>query len=206
MGLRKILDDVEHHFQEGGRFQKWYALFEVFDTFLYAPDSVTRSTAHVRDGVDLKRIMITVWFATFPAMFYGMYNLGFQATDAMAAGAAVEGWHGWLIELLGGYDAGNLWHAAESGVLAEIDSPVLEANVPANLRDSEGRWFGLSERARTIVYSTERVTPGQLSSYEDLADPKWRGRLCLRTSKKVYNQSLVAMMIAQKGEVEAEKI
>ena len=53
MGLRKILDDVEHHFQEGGRFQKWYALFEVFDTFLYAPDSVTRSTAHVRDGVDL---------------------------------------------------------------------------------------------------------------------------------------------------------
>ncbi len=103
-------------------------------------------------------------------------------------------------------DAGNLWHAAESGVLAEIDSPVLEANVPANLRDSEGRWFGLSERARTIVYSTERVTPGQLSSYEDLADPKWKGRLCLRTSKKVYNQSLVATLIARHGEEKAEQI
>lgn len=110
MGLRKMLDGVEHHFQEGGRFQKWYALYEVFDTFLYSPDTVTRSTAHVRDGVDLKRIMITVWLATFPAMFYGMYNLGFQANEVLPAGQGVEGWHGYLIELLGGYDAGNLWH------------------------------------------------------------------------------------------------
>jgi Na+-transporting NADH:ubiquinone oxidoreductase subunit B len=109
VGLRKILDNVEHHFQEGGRFQKWFALFEVFDTFLYAPGSVTKSTAHVRDGVDLKRIMITVWLAAFPAMFYGMYNLGFQATDVMAAGQGVEGWHGWLIELLGGYDGSSIW-------------------------------------------------------------------------------------------------
>ena len=103
-------------------------------------------------------------------------------------------------------DAGNLWYAAESGVLAEIDSPTLEANVPANLRDPQGRWFGLSERARTIVYSTERVQPGELSSYEDLADSKWRGRLCLRTSKKVYNQSLVATLIARHGEEKAEQI
>ena len=103
-------------------------------------------------------------------------------------------------------DAGNLWHAAENDVLAEINSPVLDANVPANLRDPQGRWFGLSERARTIVYSTERVTPDQLSSYEDLADPKWKGRLCLRTSKKVYNQSLVATLIARHGEEKAEQI
>jgi Na+-transporting NADH:ubiquinone oxidoreductase subunit B len=109
VGLRKILDNVEHHFQEGGRFQKWFALFEVFDTFLYAPDSVTKSTSHVRDGVDLKRIMITVWLAAFPAMFYGMYNLGFQATGVMDAGQGVAGWHGWLIELLGGYDGSSIW-------------------------------------------------------------------------------------------------
>jgi len=109
VGLRKILDNVEHHFQEGGRFQRWYALYEVFDTFLYAPDTVTRSTAHVRDGVDLKRIMITVWFAAFPAMFYGMYNLGFQANSVMPAGQEVAGWHGFLIGLLGGYDASSLW-------------------------------------------------------------------------------------------------
>jgi len=100
---------MEHHFQEGGRFQNWYALYEVFDTFLYSPGSVTRTTAHVRDGVDLKRIMITVWLAAFPAMFYGMYNLGFQSTGVMAAGAGVEGWHGYLIELLGGYDASSIW-------------------------------------------------------------------------------------------------
>ena len=117
MGLRKILDNVEHHFQEGGRFQKWFALFEVFDTFLYAPDSVTRSTAHVRDGVDLKRIMITVWLAAFPAMFYGMYNLGVQATDVMPAGQLVEGWRGWLIALLGGYDGSNLWHCLWYGAV-----------------------------------------------------------------------------------------
>jgi iron(III) transport system substrate-binding protein len=103
-------------------------------------------------------------------------------------------------------DAGNLWHAAENGVLAEIDSPVLDANVPENLRDPKGRWFGLSERARTIVYSTERVKPEELSSYEDLADPKWKGRLCLRTSKKVYNQSLVATLIARHGEEKTEEI
>jgi Na+-transporting NADH:ubiquinone oxidoreductase subunit B len=110
VGLRKFLDDIEHHFQEGGRFQNWYALYEVFDTFLYSPSSVTRTTAHVRDGIDLKRMMITVWLAAFPAMFYGMYNLGSQATGAMVEGAEVAGWHGYLIELLGGYDASNLWH------------------------------------------------------------------------------------------------
>ncbi|MEH6588168.1 MAG: NADH:ubiquinone reductase (Na(+)-transporting) subunit B [Halioglobus sp.] len=110
MGLRKILDNLEHHFTEGGRLQSWYALYEAADTIFYSPGSVTKSTAHVRDGIDLKRIMITVWFAAFPAMFYGMYNLGFQATDVMAASASVEGWRGWLIELLGGYDASSLWH------------------------------------------------------------------------------------------------
>lgn len=109
MGLRKFLDNLEHHFQEGGRFQNWYALYEVFDTFLYSPSSVTRSTAHVRDGIDLKRIMITVWLAAFPAMFYGMYNLGFQANDVLAAGAQVEGWRGFLIEMMGGYDASSIW-------------------------------------------------------------------------------------------------
>ena len=109
MGLRQFLDNMEHHFQEGGRLQKFYAVYEVFDTFFYTPPSVTHSTAHVRDGVDLKRIMITVWLATFPAMLYGMYNLGWQANQVMPAGQGVEGWHGWLIGLLGGYDASSIW-------------------------------------------------------------------------------------------------
>lgn len=103
-------------------------------------------------------------------------------------------------------DAGNLWEAARSGLLKSVSSPILESNIPAHLRDPQGQWFGLSIRARTIVYNTQKVKPSDLSSYEDLADPKWKGRLCLRTSKKVYNQSLVAMMIAEHGEPQTEKI
>jgi iron(III) transport system substrate-binding protein len=109
-------------------------------------------------------------------------------------------------DLLLTVDAGNLWLAAEEGVLAKVDSKKLEANIPANLRDPGNRWFGLSVRARTLVYSTARVKPADLSTYEALADAKWKGRLCLRTSKKVYNQSLVAMMIARQGEAKTEQI
>ena len=103
-------------------------------------------------------------------------------------------------------DAGNLWQAAEKGVLAPVKSEILEENIPAHLRDPEGRWFGLSVRARTVVYATDRVKKSDLSTYENLADPAWKGRLCLRTSKKVYNQSLVAMMMAEKGEKATEVI
>jgi iron(III) transport system substrate-binding protein len=103
-------------------------------------------------------------------------------------------------------DAGNLWQAAESGVLAKVDSETLKRNIPAHLRDPGDRWFGLSVRARTIVYSTERVKPSELGTYEALAEPQWKGRLCLRTSKKVYNQSLVATMIARHGEARTEEI
>lgn len=103
-------------------------------------------------------------------------------------------------------DAGDLWHAAERGLLRPIESTTLNANIPERLRDPQGRWYGISVRARTIVYSTERVKPEDLSSYEALADEKWRGRLCLRTSKSVYNQSLVAMMIAAQGEEPTEQI
>ena len=108
-------------------------------------------------------------------------------------------------DLLITVDAGDLWHAAERGLLQPVDSPILRQNIPAHLRDPENRWFGLSVRARTIVYSTERVKPEELSDYEALADPQWRGRLCLRTSKSVYNQSLVAMLIAQHGEGEQRR-
>ncbi len=103
-------------------------------------------------------------------------------------------------------DAGNLWQAAQRQVLQPIDSAVLGENVPVQLTDPDKQWFALTIRARTVVYSTERIEAGQLSSYEDLADPRWRGRLCLRTSKKVYNQSLVATMIAALGEPETEAV
>lgn len=103
-------------------------------------------------------------------------------------------------------DAGNLWAAAQAGLLKPIKSDVLESNIPAHLRDPANEWFGLSIRARTLIYNTKKVKPEELSTYEDLANPKWRKRLCLRTSKKVYNQSLVAMMIAEHGEAKTEEI
>ncbi len=110
MGLRKNLDTIEHHVQEGGRLQNWYALYEVFDTFLDSPSDVTRTSAHVRDGVDLKRIMITVWLAAFPAMFYGMYNLGLQSnTILVAGGGALNDWHAPVVSWLAGNDPGSLW-------------------------------------------------------------------------------------------------
>lgn len=109
-------------------------------------------------------------------------------------------------DLLLTVDAGNLWFAAQEGILEPVSSQVLEKNIPSHLRAPDNTWFGLSVRARTIVYSTKRVKENDLSTYEDLADKKWRGRLCLRTSKKVYNQSLVAMLIAEHGEKKAEAI
>lgn len=109
-------------------------------------------------------------------------------------------------DLLLTVDAGNLWQARQMQLLKPVKSPLLEANIPSHLRDADNYWFGLSVRARTLVYNTQRVKPEQLSSYEDLADTKWKKRLCLRTSKKVYNQSLVAMMIAEHGEPKTENI
>ena len=110
MGLRKMLDNIEHYFQEGGRLEKWYVLYELFDTFLYSPADVTRTTAHVRDGVDLKRIMITVWLAAFPAMFYGMYNLGLQSNLILAEGVGtMNDWHAPVVGWLAGNDPGSLW-------------------------------------------------------------------------------------------------
>lgn len=111
MALRKLLDSIEPHFEKGGKYEKWYALYEAVDTIFYSPSSVTKTGSHVRDGIDLKRVMITVWLAAFPAMFYGMYNLGFQANSAMAAAGMVdvEGWRGFLISMMAGHDASSIW-------------------------------------------------------------------------------------------------
>ena len=103
-------------------------------------------------------------------------------------------------------DAGNLWQAAEQGLLQPVASSVLEANVPAKYRDPKGMWTGLSLRARTIFYDPSKVSADQLSTYADLADPKWKGKLCLRSSKAVYNQSLVASMMENLGEEKTEAV
>lgn len=104
-------------------------------------------------------------------------------------------------------DAGNLWQAEKVGILNPLSSVVLERNIPANLRDPNNSWYALTIRARTIVYATDRVNAEKdLHSYEDLAKQQWKGKLCLRTSKKVYNQSLIATMIAALGEESTETV
>lgn len=132
-------------------------------------------------------------------------NLLTDRGGSLAERLAAEG-AGSPADVLITVDMGNLWNAAERGLLRKVASPVLDANVPANFRDPGNRWWGLSKRERTIFYAEGKVDPKSLSTYEDLALPKWKGKLCLRTSKQTYTQSLVAMMIAKHGEQKAEEI
>jgi iron(III) transport system substrate-binding protein len=101
-------------------------------------------------------------------------------------------------------DAGRLHRAKEAGVTRSFSSELLSSVVPANYRDPEGHWVGLSVRSRPILYVKGKVDPAELSSYEALAEPKWKRRICIRSSSNIYNQSLVASMIAANGKAESE--
>ena len=109
--IRNLLDKVEPHFHKGGKWEKMYALYEAIDTGLFKPADVTKNSSHVRDAIDLKRVMITVWLATFPTMFFGMWNVGFQANTIMAEMGMVsqEGLRGLFINMLAGYDPTSIW-------------------------------------------------------------------------------------------------
>jgi iron(III) transport system substrate-binding protein len=101
-------------------------------------------------------------------------------------------------------DAGRLWRAEQLGLFQPVKSPLLEARIPANLREPSGQWFGFSMRARVIAYNREKVKPGEIQTYEELADPKWKGRVCMRSSTSVYNLSLMGALIDHLGEQKAQ--
>ncbi len=103
-------------------------------------------------------------------------------------------------------DAGNLWRAADLGLLSPVKSELLDSNLSSSLKDPSNQWFGVTRRVRAIVYNPNKIKPSELSTYEDLADPKWKGKLCLRSSSKVYNQSLVAMLIERLGEEKTKSV
>jgi iron(III) transport system substrate-binding protein len=103
-------------------------------------------------------------------------------------------------------DAANLWRADQAGLLEPIDSPALESGVPADLRDPEGAWFGLTLRARTIMRSTERVGEDDVTTYAGLGDPRWKGKLCLRSGTSEYNVSFVADRLAKDGRAATERM
>lgn len=107
-------------------------------------------------------------------------------------------------DLLLTVDAGRLYRAKAAELLREVNSPVLTEAIPSHLRDPDNTWFGLSYRARIVMYNKAKVKPEQLSRYENLVDPRWRGRICIRSSDNIYNQSLLASLIAHKGEAAAE--
>ncbi|AWL12341.1 putative binding protein component of ABC iron transporter [Saliniradius amylolyticus] len=99
-------------------------------------------------------------------------------------------------------DVGRLYRAKEQNLLQSVDSEVLKQHIPARLRGEDNQWFALTKRARTIMYAKDRVDPAELSTMEALTDDKWQGRICIRSSSNIYNQSMVAAMIEQKGEAE----
>jgi len=118
--LRHFLDDLEPLFAKGGRFEKFAAVYEIMDTMLYTPGTVTRGAPHARDGIDLKRLMIMVVFAATPVALFAMWNTGFQANTAMAEMGitSAAGWRGWTLDLLGiGYDPGSIWASFCHGLL-----------------------------------------------------------------------------------------
>ena len=119
MWLRDVLDNIEPHFDKGGRFEKFYSVYEMVDTIFYSPGHVTKTSAHVRDAVDMKRVMTTVWWCAFFPMLAGMYHTGLQANLAMDAMGleSLEGWRGVLLELVAGYDVDSIWDCVVYGAM-----------------------------------------------------------------------------------------
>jgi iron(III) transport system substrate-binding protein len=101
-------------------------------------------------------------------------------------------------------DAGRLWRAEQLGLFQPVKSRVLESRIPENMREPGGHWFGFSQRARVIAYNKDKVKPGEISTYEELGDAKWKGRVCMRSSTNIYNLSLMGALIDHLGEQKAE--
>lgn len=108
-------------------------------------------------------------------------------------------------DLLITVDAGRLVRAKSKGLLQSANSEILAQTIPSHMRDVDNQWFGLTKRARVIVYDKNKVKPEELSSYEDLTTPKWQGKILIRASNNIYNQSLLASIIANNGKEEAKK-
>ncbi len=126
-------------------------------------------------------------------------NLITESADALIRRIELEGMNS-PADVLLTVDAGRLFRAKEAGILAPVNSELLEQRIPSAYRDPEGEWFGLSLRSRVIMFDKSRVDATEIASYEDLADPKWQGQICIRSSGNIYNQSLLASLIEHLGE------
>lgn len=126
------------------------------------------------------------------------FNLVTGKADALLKRLRMEG-EATAADIFITVDAGRLHRAKEAGVLQPIRNESVDAAVPQHLRDADGYWVALSKRARTVVYAKDRVDRTALAAYEGLSDPAWKGRICIRSSGNIYNQSLVASMIEANG-------
>ena len=131
-------------------------------------------------------------------------NLVTGKDDALIERLKLEGENS-PADLLMTADAGRLARAKDLGLSQVVESEALKTAIPENLRDPENQWFGLTYRARPIFYVKEKIKPEDLSTYADLADPKWKGKICVRSSDNIYNQSMLASMIASQGTEAATK-
>ncbi|MGI9229884.1 MAG: Fe(3+) ABC transporter substrate-binding protein [Gammaproteobacteria bacterium] len=145
-----------------------------------------------------KEALIKPLFERFTAASGIDVNMVTGKADALIKRMELEGKNS-PADLLITVDVGRLYRAQQAGVLQPVQSALLTAAVPANYRDPQGYWYGLSLRSRVIVYDRARVSPAELHDYEDLADSKWHKQICVRSSSNIYNQSLVASLIAHNG-------
>ncbi len=179
-------------------------MFKQFVLFLLIATSVS---AAIADEVNLysarKEKLIKPLLDKFTAATNIKVNLLTGKADALLKRMESEG-KNTPADILITVDAGRLHRAKMMGLLQTIESETLNKAVPAHLRDKEGQWYGLSLRARPIMYAKGRINESQLFNYEDLAHPKWKGTICVRGSGNIYNQSLVASMIAANGEEKTE--
>ena len=167
------------------------------------PISAARAADEVNVYSARQEVLIKPLFDLFTEQSGIEVNVVSAKADALLARLKREGINS-PADVLLTVDAGRLARAKDMELLQPAQSITLERKVPPIYRDPEGYWFGISLRARPIIYATDRVTPGELSTYAELADPKWRGRVCVRSSSNVYNQSMLAAMIVHRGVETAE--
>lgn len=174
---------------------------------LFAAASMAQGSA-IAEEVNLyssrKEDLIKPLLDQFTAKTGIKVNLVTGKDDALIQRLEAEGRNS-PADLLVTADAGRLYRAKAAGVLQPVQSKTLSQAIPASYRDPENHWFGLSMRARPIWYVKGKVDPAELSTYEALADPKWKGRVCIRSSGNIYNQSMVAALIAHDGEPKTEQ-
>jgi iron(III) transport system substrate-binding protein len=172
-------------------------------TFLYFALSSTATAEEVNIYSARQEVLIKPLLDQFSTQTGITVNLVAGKADALVQRLQSEGINS-PADILLTVDAGNLNRANELGLFQPLQSEILEQAVPAAYRDPQGHWFGLSMRARPIMYAVDRVDTAGLVSYADLATARWKGKICVRSSDNVYNQSLVAAMIAEQGVAETE--